>query len=114
MATDDVVSPNWETLGGTGTQVLRVWQLEGKSKYPHVALLRVTSDVYYGFAQNPGSLVTFANANAIFPDPLNGTGPWVALSSFNNTVPVPGYLLTMVHQKTSLAAVTAHPDVSGE
>jgi hypothetical protein len=113
MGTDSV-SPSWEFVGSPGTQVLRVWQLEGKDKYPHVALLRVPNDTYQGFAQKPTSLVDFLNANAIFPDKVNGTGPWVALSSFNNTVSVPGYILTMVHQKTSLAAVTAHPNVSGE
>ena len=111
MSAGNSASPTWESLGTNGTQVLRVWQLEDRDKYPHIALLRVSSATYQGYAQNPRSLVEFANANQIFPDTLKGSGPWVALASFGHASTVPGYILTLVHQKACLIGVTAHPDI---
>jgi hypothetical protein len=94
-------------------QVLKVWLLDGADLYPHIALLRVSTDDYQAFAQDPNTLVTFVNDHKIFPDTVNGTGPWVALSSLGNAVPSPGYVLKLMHQKTSMMIVVAVPNVSG-
>jgi len=101
----------WQIVGAV--KVLRIWQLDPPDTYPQVAVLLVTNDDYQKFVQNPDGLRQFANINKVFSKDIKKVGPWETLSNLNYADP-PGFVFTLVHQKTSMmvvAGVQEPPDI---
>jgi hypothetical protein len=92
----------WEILGTI--KVLRIWQLDPPDTYPQIAVLLVTNDDYQKFVQNPDALRQFANKIKVFSKDVNKVGPWETLSNLNYADP-PGFVITLVHQRTSMMVV---------
>lgn len=105
----------WEKLRD-GVQVLRVWQLDGPSKYPQISVLLVSNAEFLKHFQDPKGFVKFVNANNVFPVPVNIAAPWVTLSSYNPKSPKddPDWVLTLVHGKLSYMVVSALPQLTQE
>jgi len=93
----------WEMADGI--KVLRIWQLDPPDTYPQIAVLRVPNDDYQKFVQNPDALRQFANKTKVFPKDVNKVGPWETLSNLNYSDP-PGFVITLLHQKTSMIVVS--------
>jgi hypothetical protein len=105
-------SLQWESVDGT--QVLRIWQVDGASVYPQIAVLRVSNFTYLKFSQDPKGFVKFVNAHKVFSKDVLVAGPWVALSSVDQKDDPPDWVLTLVHGKMSTMIVAALPQLKQE
>jgi hypothetical protein len=103
----------WEKLRA-GTEVLKVWVLDGPRVYPQVAVLRVSNAAYLEFSRDPKRFMKFVNLHQIFPKPVIVSGPWVSLSSIDQKADQPGWVLTVVHGKMSSMIVSALPQLMQE
>jgi hypothetical protein len=95
----------WEKLRA-GTEVLKVWVLDGPRVYPQVAVLRVSNAAYLEFSRDPKRFMKFVNLHQIFPKPVIVSGPWVSLSSIDQKA--------VVHGKMSSMIVSALPQLMQE
>lgn len=99
---------------GDGTQLLRVWRLEGEEKYPQVSVLRVSNATYLKFFQDPQGFLKYVNENKVFSKEVIVAGPWVTLSSYVPKDETSGWLLTLYHGKLSTMLVSALPSLKQE
>jgi hypothetical protein len=106
-------TPKWEKLRG-GTEVLKLWVLDGPQAYPQVAVLRVSNAAYLEFSRDPKKFMKFVNVHQIFPKAVIVSGPWVSLSSIDQKADQPGWVLTLVHGKMSSIIVSALPQLMQE
>ena len=100
-------SVQWQMIAGV--EVLRAWQVEGADKYPQVALLRVKTNDFHKFTNNPADLRDFVNDNKVFSKPVIEVGPCVTLSSVDETGDSAGWVVTMLHTAHSRMTVSALP-----
>ena len=98
---------HWQTIGNI--RVMRVWQIEGVDKYPQVSILRVTTEDFHKFTNNPPELRKFVNENKVFSKPVITVGPCVALSSVDETGDAAGWIVTLLHTAHSKMMVSALP-----
>jgi hypothetical protein len=101
----------WEKADGT--EVLKVWKLEGKELFPQVSLMRVSDADYAKFKEKPESLKQFVNAHQIFSKPIITLGAWISPSGADATGEY-GWTLTLLHGKVSTMLVSALPNFKKE
>jgi hypothetical protein len=106
MADATPIPVQWEPLNGA--EVLRVYQADPDGYYPQIALLRVSTDTYSKFAQDPSTLFNFVNQNSIFPASVNSVGPSVSLWGVPGETPI-GHVLVLVHGRNSAMVVSGLP-----
>jgi hypothetical protein len=104
-------SVQWENVDGM--QVAKLWLLEGPSTWPQVTIVRVSNATYLQFSQDPQSFVDFVNKQKFFSKPVIEAGPWVTLSSVEQTQPTT-WVLTLMHGKRSTLIVSALPQLMME
>jgi hypothetical protein len=102
----------WEAA--EGTQVLRLWQLEGPNTWPQISVLRVSNSTYLKFSQNPKGFMEFVNAHKVFSKDVILAGPWVSLSSVDQKNDPTDWVLTIEHGKMSTMIVSALPQLKLE
>jgi hypothetical protein len=102
----------WEKVNGT--QVMRIWQVEGKDIWPQISVLRVSNATYLKFSQDPKGFMKFVNEQKVFSKDVIVAGPWVSLSSVDQKDASPDWVLTMVHGKRSTIIVAALPQLKQE
>jgi hypothetical protein len=105
-------SIQWETVDGS--QVLRLWQLEGPKLWPQTTIMRVSHPTYQKYFQDPKKFVQFVNAHKFFSKDVITAGPWVTLSSVQQDVDSPNWVLTLMHGKSSTLIVSALPQLTTE
>jgi hypothetical protein len=105
-------SIQWETVDGS--QVLRLWQLEGPKLWPQTTIMRVSNPTYQKYFQDPKKFVQFVNAHKFFSKDVITAGPWVTLSSVQQDVDSPNWVLTLMHGKSSTLIVSALPQLITE
>jgi len=106
------VSIKWENVDGS--QMLRIWQLEGPNIYPQISVLRVSNDAYLKFSQDPKGFMNFVNEHQVFSKDVIVAGPWVSLSSVDQKSNSLDWVLTIVHGKKSTIIVSALPQLKQE
>jgi hypothetical protein len=99
----------WKKVNGT--QVMKVWEVEGKDVWPQISVLRVSNAKYLKFSKNPKGFMKFVNVHKVFSKPVIIAGPWVTLSSADPKNASPDWVLIMVHGKTSRMIVAALPQL---
>jgi hypothetical protein len=116
MANDNATtaksSIQWETVDGS--QVLKLWQLEGPKSWPQTTIVRVSNETYKKYSQDPRKFVKFVNVHKFFSKDVITAGPWVTLSSVEQDVDSPNWVLTLVHGKASTLIVSALPQLKTE
>jgi hypothetical protein len=95
----------------SGTEVMRIWQAEGKHVWPQIAVLRVSNAQYLNFSQDAKGFMKFVNANRVFSKPVIIAGPWVSLSSVDPKDASSDWVIVAVHGKTSRMIVAALPQL---
>jgi hypothetical protein len=105
-------SIQWETVDGS--QVLRLWQLEGSTSWPQATIMRVSNATYQKYFQDPKKFMKFVNVHKFFSKDVITAGPWVTLSSVQPDVDSPNWILTLVHGKSSTLIVSALPQLTTE
>jgi hypothetical protein len=99
----------WKYVDKDGSQVMKVWELEGKDVWPQIVLMRVSNATYLKFFQDPKGLMKFVNEKKVFSQPVIIAGPWVTLSSADQQLDPTMWAFTMVHKKESTMYVSALP-----
>lgn len=92
----------WQPVGGV--KILRVWEITGPERYPHIALLRVSAGASRSFAQKPAQLLAFLNKNKVFPVKTRQIEEFVLVSSCRPNKDG-SCLYVLQHQKTSQSKV---------
>jgi hypothetical protein len=111
--TQSDVFMQWENVGGA--EVLKVWKLEGKEKYPQIAVMRMSNSDYLKFAHHQEGFKSFVNQHEVFSKPIITAGPWVTLSSVDEQKnQPPDWVVVMVHGKMSTMIVAALPQLLEE
>jgi hypothetical protein len=104
----------WQDVGTDGTQVMKVWEVEGADVWPQVSILRVSNATYLKFFQDPRGFMEFVNAEHVFSKDVIEADPWVSLPSVDDKDPSPEWVLATVHGKTSRMLVAALPKLKQE
>lgn len=99
----------WKHVDEDGTQMMKVWEVEGKDVWPQIVILRVSNAAYLKFFQNPRGFMEFVNAKRFFSQPVIVAGPWVTLSSADQKLEPIKWVLTLAHKKESTMYVAALP-----
>jgi hypothetical protein len=105
-------SPQWETYKGItkDIRVLRVWQIGTPVRDHEIALAIVSDADFQKFVQDPNKLVTFLNANMVFPaDGVREIAHWASLMSPTYEGDPDQWLLTIDHARPCRASVTSQP-----
>jgi len=99
----------WHKVDEDGTQMMKVWEVEGKDVWPQIVILRVSNATFLKFLQDPKGFMEFVNAKKAFYQPVIIAGPWVTLSSADQKLHPIRWALTLVHKKESTMYVAALP-----
>jgi len=101
------ITLQWELA--EGTQVMRLWKVEGADVWPQIAILRMSNDDYLRFFQDPKGFMKFVNDQKVFSKDVIEVEPWVTLSSVDLKAHSPKWLLTVRHRVHSRICVSALP-----
>jgi hypothetical protein len=104
----------WQTVGADGTQVMKVWEVEGKDVWPQIVILRVSNAIYLKFLQDPRGFMKYVNERKLFSQDVIVPGPWVSLSSLDQKLDPTIWALTLMHKKQSTMYVAALPQLQQE
>lgn len=99
----------WKKVNGT--QVMKVWEVEGKDVWPQISVLRVSNATYLKFSKNPKGFMKFVNVHKVFSKNVIVAGPWVSLSSVDQKNTSPDWVLIAVHKIKSTMIVAALPQL---